>query len=56
MQFIDKNTGVAKLRPKQGKKAKPSTKKIDLDKIQVCLNCKKTNCSGNCKKIKGVCI
>ena len=44
--------GVIKLAPKQGKP--PRHKKADnnADEIEICLNCTRGKCSGNCKKIK----
>ena len=50
--LIDKHTGIAKLRPKQGDKPKYKPKEINTREIQICLICKKPDCTGNCKKIK----
>lgn len=50
--LIDKHTGIAKLRPAQGKKPRYTPKEINTREIQICLNCKKPDCTGNCKKIK----
>lgn len=56
--LIDRHTGIANVRPKQGDKPKHTSKgKITKEKnakeIQICLNCKKSSCNGNCKEIKG---
>ena len=52
--LIDKHTGIAKLRPKQGEKPRSryAPKEINHKEIEICLNCKKPDCTGNCKKIK----
>lgn len=50
--LIDNHTGLVKLRPKQGDKTKHKPKEKDSKKIQICLNCEKPDCNGNCKKIK----
>lgn len=53
--LIDKHTGIVKLPPKQGKKPSHNhvTKEVDTRQIQICLNCDRPNCKGNCKKMKG---
>jgi hypothetical protein len=51
-RFIDRTTGVAKLRPTQGDKRRHEHKEKDNTKIQMCLTCTKTSCNGNCKRIK----
>ena len=51
-RFIDKHTGIAKLRPKQGEKPKHPHKEVNNREIQLCLNCNKPDCTGNCKKVK----
>ena len=53
--LIDAHTGLVKLRPKQGDKPKYTPKEKDTKEIQICLNCEKPNCNGNCKKIKEEC-
>ncbi len=53
-RFIDRTTGMVKLSPKQGDRAKPkpSRKEKDTGEIQICLSCKKAVCKGNCKRIE----
>ena len=54
--LIDNHTGLVKLRVKQGDKPKHyKPKEINTKEIQICLNCEKPNCTGNCKKIKEEC-
>ena len=56
--LIDRHTGLVNVRPKQGEKIKyspteKSTKEKNAKEIQICLNCEKPACKGNCKKMKG---
>lgn len=51
--LIDKHTGMVNLSPKQGEKQ--SSKQLNLKKqqeIEICLNCDKRRCKGNCEKIR----
>ena len=52
--LIDRHTGLVNLRPKQGDKPRSryTPKEINTREIQMCLNCKKPDCTGNCKKIR----
>lgn len=55
-KLIDNHTGLVKLRPKQGNKLKHKPykpKEKNNNEIQVCLNCDRPDCNGNCKKIRG---
>lgn len=53
--LIDKHTGIVNLSPKQGEKQSP--KQLNLKKqqeIDICLNCDKRRCKGNCEKIRSL--
>lgn len=50
--YFDEN-GYVKLRPKIGAKLKDeSTQMEDKRLIDLCLNCEKPKCNGNCKEYK----
>lgn len=44
--------GVIKLAPKQGKPPRHKEADKNADEIEICLNCTRDKCSGNCKKIE----
>lgn len=50
--LFDRHTGLVNLRPKQGDKPTYKPKEKDTKEIQICLNCDRPECKGNCKKIK----
>ena len=55
--LIDRHTGLVNVRPKQGEKVKhyntgKRTKEKNAKEIQICLNCDKPSCKGNCKKMR----
>jgi radical SAM protein with 4Fe4S-binding SPASM domain len=50
--LIDRHTGLVNLSLKQGEKPKYKPKEKDTKEIQICLNCDRPECKGNCKKIK----
>lgn len=53
--FIDRTTGMAKLSPKQGDRAKPkpSRRTADKEQVEICLSCTKLTCRyGTCKRIE----
>ena len=44
--------GIVKLAPKQGDPSKPKDVTKSNKEIEICLNCTRNKCSGNCKKIE----
>lgn len=44
--------GVIKLAPQQGERKKHKPVDKNTDEIEICLNCTRDKCSGNCKKIE----
>ena len=44
--------GVIKLAPKQGKPPRRKEADKNAEEIEICLNCTRDKCSGNCKKIE----
>lgn len=44
--------GIVKLAPKQGEPSKPKDVTKSNKEIEICLNCSRAKCTGNCKQLR----